>query len=173
MLNSKRLYNIAIYYLKRYDSSSFNLRKVLKRRVVRERAKNTEIPDDIDSVIEGVIAKIKEMGYVDDVRFIENEIRRLTARGKSRSFIERKLISCGYKKSDFAAYLDQNAADETETVIAMIKKRKLFTDHARRQKDLAKLLRAGFKYAAILNALKETNGYEEDLLPYDSDSFDE
>jgi len=173
MLNSKRLYNIAIYYLKRYDSSSFNLRKVLKRRVVRERAKNAEIPDDIDSVIEDVIARVKEMGYVDDVRFMENEIRRLTARGKSRSFIEKKLVSCGYKKNDFTAYLDQNAADETETVGAMIKKRKLFTNPARRQKDLAKLLRAGFKYAAILNALKETNGNEENFLPDDFGDFDE
>ncbi len=173
MLNSKRLYNIAIYYLKRYDSSSFNLRKVLKRRVVRERAKNAEIPDDIDSVIENVIARVKEMGYVDDVRFMENEIRRLTARGKSRSFIERKLVSCGYKKSDFAAYLDENAADETETVSAMIKKRKLFTDPARRQKDLAKLLRAGFKYAAIVNALKKNDYSSDDLLPDNAIPFDE
>ena len=173
MLNSKRLYNIAIYYLKRYDSSSFNLRKVLKRRVIRERAKNAEIPDDIDAVIENVIARMKELGYVNDVRFMENEIRRLTARGKSRSFIEKKLVLCGYKKGDFAAYLDENAADETETVIKIIKKRKLFTVPEHRQKDLAKLLRAGFKYQAIVSALKKNDYAGDDLLPDDSVPFDE
>ena len=50
-LTSKRLTNIALYYLGRYESSVEQLRKILSRRVLKEKLKGADIPADVESVI--------------------------------------------------------------------------------------------------------------------------
>lgn len=162
MLNPKRLYNIALFYLKRYDSSSFNLKKVLKRRVYKERLKNIEIPENINEIIDDIVNKMVTAGYVNDDRYLENEIRRLNNQGKSKSFIEKKLLMNGYKSDNFSEYLNENINDEKETIKKFIKKHKLFTIKEKYQKDLAKLLRAEFSYSMVKEAIYDLKNEDND-----------
>ena len=94
-ITTKRLENIAVYYLSKYDSSSANLKAVLKRRVEKARLKGAGVPENEDEVIDEITSKMVRLGYIDDSRFKENLIRRLGQAGKSRAQIMQKMIKAG------------------------------------------------------------------------------
>ncbi|HBO59218.1 MAG TPA: RecX family transcriptional regulator, partial [Alphaproteobacteria bacterium] len=64
-LTAKRLTNIALYYLGRYESSVEQLRKILLRRVLKEKMKGADIPADVEAVVESILSKMIADGYVE------------------------------------------------------------------------------------------------------------
>ena len=89
-----RLKNIALYYLERYDASSYKLYTVLKRRVMKA-ALESPVPKEANHWIEEVVQEMRRLGYINDKRYAENMVRRLSGAGKSRSFIRTKLKLAG------------------------------------------------------------------------------
>ena len=58
-ITEKRLENIALFYLQRYESCSSKLRDTLKRRVRRAKMQGIEVPDDANQWIENVVNKMR------------------------------------------------------------------------------------------------------------------
>ena len=144
-----RLKNIALYYLERYEASSQKLRDVLKRRLAKARLEQP-VPPEAPKWIEEVIAEMVRLGYVNDKRFTENTVRRLSGAGKSRSFIRTKLKLAGIEEEEILEALSET--DELASARLFVQKKHLGHDFNR---DLARLARAGFSYEIAREALEE------------------
>ena len=156
-ITPQRLKNIAFYYLERYDASSQKLRMVLKRRLIKA-SQEAPVPKDAEKWIEEVIQEMKQLGYINDRRFSENLVRRLTGTGKSRSFIRSKLKIAGIEEDEINAVLADT--DELSSARLLVQKKHLGDDFKR---DLARLARAGFSYEIAREALEEVCHPEEEF----------
>ena len=145
----QRLKNIALFYLERYDASSEKLRQTLKRRVAKARLEQDVSPEAV-SWIETVVEEMQRLGYVNDERFAENMVRRLSASGKSPNTIRIKLKMAGIKEGIIANVLSET--DELSQARLMVQKKHMGADFYR---DLARLARAGFSYDVARQALEE------------------
>ena len=148
-ITQKRLENIALYYLERYEASSGKLRAVLKRRLMKA-SKEQPIPPEASDWIEQVIFQMQQLGYINDKRFAENTVRRLSGAGKSRSFIRSKLKLAGIEEDEISQALADT--DELASAQLWVQKKHLSGDF---KKDLARLARAGFSYEIAREALEE------------------
>ena len=75
-ITQQRLKNIALYYLKRYETSVANLRQVLQKRVNDYAYQNKEFDKAQAFVwIEDIIADFCRFNYVNDERFAEAYVR--------------------------------------------------------------------------------------------------
>ena len=149
-LTPKRLENIALYYLERFDASSEKLRQMLKRRLRRHQLQNIPVDKNANQWIEDVIQKMKGLGYIDDNRYAENVIRRLSQQGKSFRFIKQKLQTDGIENTSADFCFD--AETDLENARIFVKKKHLGDCY---EKDMAKLARAGFDYETAKQALSE------------------
>lgn len=148
-ITQARLKNIALYYLERYEASTQKLRDVLKRRLAKARLEQPVSPE-ATTWIEEVIDEMLRLGYVNDKRFAENTVRRLSGAGKSRSFIRTKLKLAGIEEEEMREALSDT--DELASARLMVQKKHLGHDFKR---DLARLARAGFSYEIAREALEE------------------
>ena len=89
-ITEKRLYNIALYYLSRYETTSEKLKGVLQRRVEKARFSGDEVSPFAEEWIEKVVSDMQKQGYVDDNRFATNSIERWFLSGKSLRYIQGK-----------------------------------------------------------------------------------
>ena len=148
-ITPERLKNSALYYLERYEASAWKLRDVLKRRLAKARL-DQPVPSEAPAWIEEIIAEMCRLGYVNDKRFAENTVRRLTNAGKSPSFIQAKLRQAGVSEEEIQWALSET--DELTSARLMVQKKHLGQDYNR---DLARLARAGFSYDIAKEALEE------------------
>ena len=153
-MTKKRLENIGLYYLERFDSSADNLRKVLKRRVFDYARK---VPDfetrEAEEWIDEIVEKFEKLGYLNDCRYAEYKIDDYLAAGKPERYIRQKMALKGVADNVVDNILQNRDFDEEKMAMqaAMKKKigpwRKDENDRKNnRQKDLACLIRAGFNY---------------------------
>ncbi len=156
----KRLYNITLYYLGRYDASSGKVHDMLNRRIYKAQLENTPIPPESAAWINTVIDKMQELGYINDTRFAENQVRILSNQGKSATFIINKLKLAGIDSDTTRAFLQNNdtKSDLDRALLWLKKKKKGPFRHPENpelyQKDLAALARNGFSYETAVAALK-------------------
>ena len=149
-LTEKRLENIALFYLERFDASSEKLRQVLNRRLYRQKICGTVVNPESQNWIENIIQKMKHLGFVNDDRYAENVVRRLGEQGKSARQIQQKLCSEGID-----AFVDEQLLSEQDDLSRakiFVRKKHLGQNY---EKDLEKLARAGFNYETAKQALKE------------------
>ncbi len=148
-LTEKRLEHIALFYLEKFDASSEKLRLVLIRRIKKHQMQGIPVNENAFQWIENVIQKCQKLGYIDDERYAENAIRRLSTGGKSTRFIQQKLTAEGIDESILKKYLlPENELERAQT---FARKKHLGKDY---QKDLAKLARAGFSYEIAQKVLQ-------------------
>jgi len=159
-LSYKSLYNSALLYLKRYDASEEMVRRVLKRKLLR--AEPEDSPENYLPVIEEVIEDLKRLNYVNDARYAENQGRGMALSGKSARFIAQKLIQQGVSKEIIQGVLasSEEMGTEEERALAFIHKKHLVLTRENRQKNLAKLARAGFSYETAMTALEKSSAPE-------------
>lgn len=157
-ITAASLENAALFYLRRFDSTAENLRRVLARRV-RRAALHPEAAIDAaeaDRWIAAVVAKMIRLGYVDDVRTAALKARGLFARGAPPAMIRRRLAEVGAADEAIDAALAEveggcENADLTAAV-ALSRRRRLGPFRPaearaeRRDRDLAALARAGFDF---------------------------
>lgn len=169
----QRLNNITLFYLERFEASSQKTKKMLERRIQKEALKGNIIPDNINQLIDEVIKKMVDLGYINDERFIQNQIRRLSNSGKSKSFILNKLKQDGLSPSLISNYL--NIFDEETSSSDLTRANNWLKKHKKGQfrskdaslfyqKDLAALARAGFSYEIAKTALEVTPCQEDDFM---------
>ncbi|MGN1091218.1 MAG: regulatory protein RecX [Alphaproteobacteria bacterium] len=164
-ITQKRLENIALYYLQRYETSAFKLKSVLQKRLLRAKMQQVEVDENANAWIEEIVQKMQNLGYVDDSRYAQNQWRTLSSSGKSVRFICQKLKIAGIDEDTIQNLLksQQETSFEMDLKAAqnLVKKRKLGKYHSPQdrklmfQKDLAVLGRAGFSYETARQALEE------------------
>ena len=84
--NLKEIESKAIWYLERYSTSSQNLKKYLKRKVM-----NTHLNVGSDEIINKVIARLEAQKILNDQFFTESKVRSLLNKGWSTKKIEKVL----------------------------------------------------------------------------------
>ena len=99
-ITKQRLKNIALYYLKRFESSVDNLRQVLKRRTNDYAYQNPEFnKNEAYAWIEEILADFQKLKYIDDNRYAELKIRNYLNAGKPVRYIKIKLQQKGINEN--------------------------------------------------------------------------
>ena len=174
-VTEKRLMNVALFYLEKYESSSENLRRLLQRRILRAEMKGVSVPAEARDWVEKVVAEVKRLGYVDDGRFALSVAEKYRKAGKSRKYICQKLTLAGIPadvQDDVLSEFDGTESEDAElqAALLLVRKRKLGVFRpeedrkACRKKDLAALARAGFSYQTAVKALGVSEQEEDDFV---------
>lgn len=152
----KSLENAALHYVGRFAATADSLRRVLMRRIERsarahgtDRAEGAAWTDDI-------VARFVRSGLVDDTAFAEARAATLHRRGTARRVIRLRLLEKGVEEETIATALaalgDDTADSERQAAVNLARRRRLGPFRppdaraAHREKDLAALARAGFRY---------------------------
>ena len=161
-MTKQRIKNIALYYLKRFESSVANLRNVLRRRV-NDYAYHA--PDfakqEAYDWIEEILEDFQRVGYVDDVRYSELKIKDYLAAGKSPRYIQGKLREKGIDENLIEKLMSEQEFDPFDSALRLTRKKHIGpyspseeVRKERRSKDLAILVRAGFDYDIAVRVLE-------------------
>ena len=159
-ITKQRLKNVALYYLKRFESSTDNLRQVLQRRVVDYAYYNPDWDKAeallwIDELLDDFVA----YGYLNDNRYTEIKVKNYISAGKSMRYIRAKLKQKGIKESQINDALQGSEYNQFDAVLLLAKKKRIGPFRKQedrndfRQKDLGILLRAGFDYDVVQDVL--------------------
>ncbi len=145
-VNTRRAYNCAVSLLSRRDHSEKELLKKLKEKGYSAGA-------------ETAIEKLKSSGYVNDERFsrlFASELVRLKGYGKRR--VEQELYQKGVSRDIIYNVLEEITFD-TGVLSDIIKRKYLskMSDEKGRQKVINSLLRLGYSYGEIRDALKDVD----------------
>ena len=165
-LTEKRLEKLALLHIDRYATSVENLRNVLMRRVEKS-ARNQNIEKkDAEKWINEIITKLVNLRLLDDQAYAENRVRSLHRSGASQKKIMSILSNKGVSKVDTASAISllENEYYNRELMAAnnYARRRRLGpyrlaeNRKEKRDRDLASLARAGFKYndaKSIIDAL--------------------
>lgn len=160
-ITPQRLKNIALYYLKRFETSEYNLRSVLKRRIDDYAYWNKEFDKkEAYQWLDDLVKDFVRLGYVDDERFAEIRIRGYLSAGKSPRYILNKLKEKGIDEDLADKLLNEQEYDAFESALKLAKKKKIGPysidenlRRERRNKDMGVLIRAGFDYDVVLKVL--------------------
>ena len=157
-ITERRLANIALHYLERYSSAEENLRQVLIRRVIKTAHAHPETDiDEAKGWIDALIMRYVEVGLLNDTAYAEAKTRSGLERGEAPRVVAMKLAQKGVSKEISDAALEGLAEDfpvpEFQAALTHIRKNRIgpyrMDDEKRkemREKDLAKMARAGFSY---------------------------
>lgn len=154
-VSSRRAFNKATDLLSRRDHGEKELLIKLRQKGFKEEA-------------EEAIEKLKYYGYIDDRRFAENyvkELIRIKHYGKRR--VEQELYRKGIDREIISEVLE--AAEFPESELVSLIERKYYrylTDEKGIKKTINSLLRMGYSYGEIKDALKtvsETEEFTEDF----------
>ncbi len=169
-MTEKRLYNITLFYLSKYDSCREKVRQMLIRRIEKARQRGEDIPPNVHQLIDNVLNKMCSLGYINDERYAENQVRILSRQGKSSTAILQKLSLAGIDTLTIRSFLLEREETEAQRAFLWLKRRskggfrlkKTLADEDKKilhQKDLASLARNGFSYADAQEALQKS--YDE------------
>ena len=160
----QNLEKAAYYYLKRYSSSSENLKRILLKRVFRAQKVQQVDWDVTNNWIEEIIGKLKTIGIIDDREFADRQATIFNNQGNSKLIIRKKLVNKGVEKK----LIDESIKNLEEKIIdpdltAAIR----FLEHRKigpyrhpnnrseyRDKDLRSMARAGFVYSLAKQLLE-------------------
>ncbi len=185
-LSESYFFNSALYYLQRYASTEANLHQVLQRKIIRARQRGEPIPADTQSWITKAVEKCLKLGYVNDRVYAESKITSMRREGRSTRFIMQNLQQKGVPRDLIAEMLepdDDSMDKELHAAGRTIRRRNLGRadrignlppDQRREayQKDLAKLMRAGFSLATAKKALDAALDNTPDTINGDGDDID-
>ncbi len=159
------LHELALAALARRALTRKTLADALDRKIVAwaRQAQRTSEADDVERTVErarseaaAVVARLVEVGLVDDERFAVARAERLVRNGKSRRAIAVHLASKGIDPNTARAAISTDPEDELRAALVLARRRRLGPfardegeldrEQARssRQKALATLARAGF-----------------------------
>lgn len=153
-ITPQRLKNIALYYLKRFESSVDNLRQVLRRRV-NDYARQTPDFDKNEAYqwIEDILSDFERLNYLDDERYTRFKVQNYLAAGKPERYIKIKLQQKGVASAIVEKLVAEAEYDPHAMALKWARKKRIgpFREkeedrRANRQKDMASLIRAGFDY---------------------------
>ena len=142
----------AISYLSKYDSTKKNLEKFLRNKVIKMKDLEKKEKFDLHQLIPKILNELEDKNLINDRNFSENKIRNLFLQGKSEYYISNILLKKGVEKSlikdTLIDFENDNPEWKTKSAEIFAKRKKLgkFGDFKNKEKDLAKMARAGFNF---------------------------
>ncbi len=143
----------ALWYLDRMDYSEKALFEKLVQKGFEKKASSA------------VIAKLVELGLVDDRRYGRRLAEKLTDGGNSKRATLQKMLLKGVPYDLAKEILSESQTDEVEKLLALIEKKyaSKLDDPQNYQKVYAALVRRGFSYSDVKTALKKyTQDFSEE-----------
>lgn len=138
-MERKAAYIYALKLLARRNLASTSLRKkMLKLKV------------SLETVI-FIEKKLKQMGFLDDQRWVEGFLARELMKGNSLKIAKLKLRSYGYNPLEFESIFQSLKAKEGGAILEMVEKR--LKRGEKREKILRYILRKGFSYEEAVEML--------------------
>ena len=162
-LDETRLKDLALGYVARFATSAGKLEAYLRRKL-RERGWDGEGEPDVAALVARYVA----LGYIDDAAYARARSNDLLRRGYGPGRVGQALYQAGIDertREDVGA----SAADAREAALHMARKRRFGpfalepADPARREKQLAAMIRAGHGFAearAVLDMASEDEAVE-------------
>ena len=166
----------ALHYLRRYASSSENLRRVLMRRVLRSAEAHGTDPEDGAAVTDALINRYQSSGLLDDANYARLRAESLHGRGASARLIRTRLMAKGVDAEDIDAALaaldDLTMDTELAAACNYARRRRIgpwrrADREAHREGDLAALGRQGFGYETARKVIEAAD--TDELLAEASD----
>jgi regulatory protein len=160
-LTEQRLFNITLYYLSRYEATSQKVRFMLKRRILKMKRSGSIVPDETERWIENIILKMQNLGYLNDRRYAENQVRILSGQNRSNRFIIGKLKQAGLSEQLIQDLLSETESNEIERARKFAQRKKLgnynqiLKTPEQQKKEMAIMARAGFSYDTICLILND------------------
>ncbi|MBQ7726059.1 MAG: regulatory protein RecX [Clostridia bacterium] len=148
--NYQRAKNRALWYLDRADRTEQGLYRKLIEAGFEKQASAA------------VIARLKELGLLDDERFAENFVYRCCEANISRREAVRKMLEKGVPYAIAKEAAGHMEVDEEEQIRALIRQKyaNRLSQEKGAQKVFAALARKGFSFGAIKAALRQ---YDEEI----------
>jgi regulatory protein len=160
----------ALTHLARYSTTQAGLLRVLGRRIDRWARAAEAAPEQVTAcqvAAREVVVALAGMGAVDDAAFAAGRARSLHRAGRSRRAIAAHLQAKGVP-AELVALPDDAASELSAAILYMGRRRigpfRLEPDPAQRQRDLARLARAGFGADIAMRALDFSHADAETLL---------
>ena len=159
MNNINLLKKYSLTYLSKYDSTKKNLERILKNKVMRMKNLETSEKNYLYKIIKQIIENLESNKIINDEYFASTKIISLFRLGKSEAFIKKTLLQKRVDKKIINTTLgdfEKNNPDwKFESAEKFARKKRLgkFGDLNNKQKDLAKMSRAGFEYHIVLKVL--------------------
>jgi regulatory protein len=166
----------ALAYLGRFASSAENLRRVLLRRVRRRLPGDREAAAQAAAAIDGLVARYRASGLVDDATYAAGRARARLRRGQSLRTVRAGLAAKGVAAEDAEAAIDalrEEGGDPDLAAAAAFARRRRLGPYRRaptesndelRLKELGAFARAGFARAAAQAVLDCATAEEAEAL---------
>ncbi|MCW8861034.1 MAG: recombination regulator RecX [Rhodospirillales bacterium] len=157
----KYLENSALHYLQRFSTSTANLRRILMRKVERSVLHHDTDPDQGAAMVEALLVRFGDLGYLDDAAYAEMRVRALNRRGAGERAIRARLREKGVDEADVdrgLASLEEEVGDtELSGAVTLARRRRLGPfrtappgdeeeERRRRDREMAAFARAGFDF---------------------------
>ena len=152
----------ALNYLARYATTESGLRRVLHRRIdlwTRQSAGRDDVSERAaaaKATVPGIVARMVELGLLNDAAFAETRARGLALSGRSRRGIAARLMAKGSDPEQARAALPDSEDAEHVSALILARKRRIGPfrkGEPDRNKELGVLARAGFPRDVALRAL--------------------
>ncbi len=157
-LDQARLAELALGYVARFATSRSKLAAYCKRKIA-ERGWESGVTADGLAHIDAVVARLAELGYINDEAFAAQKSASLGRRGYGARRVGEALMAAGIDQPDRTGAMDAAHARRWTAALALAKRRKLgpygaaindpalddpaLDDPVTRQRQLATMLRAG------------------------------
>lgn len=166
----------ALHYLGRFNSSESNLIQVLERKVRRRNDENAIATGEQKQWIHNVVSKCVRLGYVNDVLYAKQRAEALLRKGKPTRVIQQDLKFKGIAEELAILTVrelseDDDVDPDAQAAAAYVRRRR-FGAYRRetadieqkREKEIAAMMRAGFRYEMINKTLDMSDDEIIDLL---------
>jgi regulatory protein len=166
-LTQDRLAHLALRYVSRYAATRGMLKKVLSRHILKARHENPDFDErQAHEWMEALLDKHEAQGWINDKTFTGSLVRAGKNSGMSRARISQKLQSKGVDRElirDTLLQLEEEGISEEEAARIFAQKKRLGPwrkkqgplENQEKQKEIAKLCRAGFSVETARKALKK------------------
>jgi regulatory protein len=153
----------ALNYLARYATTEAGLRLVLLRRIdlwARQASGQDDTSERAEAskaAVPGIVARMVELGLLNDAAFAENRARNLALGGRSRRAITARLMAKGIDPERARAVLPEGDNAELASALILARKRRIGpfrTGEPDRNRELGAMARAGFPRDVALRALE-------------------
>ncbi len=156
------LKKVGLNYLNRFDTTSYRLEEVLRRKI--KKISGNFDTKKYDSEILKVTEYFQRVGYINDQEFTRRLIERKMEQGWSKYKIINKLKTLGIAEDFIFSTLDdqeysQETAAENWARKNKIGKFRLESRHDNKKKDLEKLARQGFPYSVCLCIVEDRDDH--------------
>lgn len=155
------LLNSGLYYLQRFPASTTQFRRVMIRKIFKSiKHHNAPEEDEATAMLDAVMNKFIEYGYLNDKAYASGLVLSLRNRGTSQAKISAKLREKGIQGEllEETLYIENPEEEDLRAALIYLKKKRrgIFTLRDKenaQQKDLAALARQGFSYNTANTAL--------------------